>query len=165
MSNTAPSRADPVVVFPLSRWCPSQETSQPHQPPYVQLNNKNKLLLMNDTCWFFSAEHACDLAVINLTAIKWALGEWRKWHGLWKHRSYLFPWMKPAICHCVSVLWRVSPWGMISWMIATWGQGLVQYLEAIWKANLTRPCSLMAAAQERRNSILLKRTGVTSFLH
>ena len=32
MSNTAPSRADPVVVFPLSRWCPPQETSQPHPP-------------------------------------------------------------------------------------------------------------------------------------
>ena len=32
MSNTAPSRADPVVVFPLGRWCPPQETSQ-HPPP------------------------------------------------------------------------------------------------------------------------------------
>ena len=32
MSNTAPSRADPVVVFPLGRWCPPQETSQPHPP-------------------------------------------------------------------------------------------------------------------------------------
>ena len=30
MSNAAPSRADPVVVFPLGRWCPPQETSQPH---------------------------------------------------------------------------------------------------------------------------------------
>ena len=36
MSNTAPSRADPVVVFPLGRWCPPQETSQPHPPPSVQ---------------------------------------------------------------------------------------------------------------------------------
>ena len=33
MSNTAPSRADPVVVFPLGRWCPPQETSQPPPPP------------------------------------------------------------------------------------------------------------------------------------
>ena len=33
MSNTAPSRADPVVVFPLGWWCPPQETSQPHPPP------------------------------------------------------------------------------------------------------------------------------------
>ena len=33
MSNTAPSRADPVVVFPLGRRCPPQETSQPHPPP------------------------------------------------------------------------------------------------------------------------------------
>ena len=32
MSNTTPSRADPVVVFPLSRRCPPQETSQPHPP-------------------------------------------------------------------------------------------------------------------------------------
>ena len=32
MSNTAPSRAEPVVVFPLGRWCPPQETSQPHPP-------------------------------------------------------------------------------------------------------------------------------------
>ena len=30
MSNAALSRADPVVVFPLSRWCPPQGTSQPH---------------------------------------------------------------------------------------------------------------------------------------
>ena len=36
MSNTAPSRADPVVVFPLSQWCPPQETSQPH-PPHPML--------------------------------------------------------------------------------------------------------------------------------
>ena len=33
MSNIAPSRADPVVDFPLCRWCPPQETSQPHPPP------------------------------------------------------------------------------------------------------------------------------------
>ena len=33
MSNTASSRADPVVVFPLGRWCPPQETSQPPPPP------------------------------------------------------------------------------------------------------------------------------------
>ena len=40
MSNTAPSRADPVVVFPLSRWCPPQETSQPHPPhPKGPINN------------------------------------------------------------------------------------------------------------------------------
>ena len=31
-SSTAPSRADPVVVFPLCRWCPQQETSQPTHP-------------------------------------------------------------------------------------------------------------------------------------
>ena len=37
MPNTAPSRADPVVVFPLSRWCPPQETSQPHPPPLLRL--------------------------------------------------------------------------------------------------------------------------------
>ena len=41
MSNTAPSRADPVVVFPLSQWCPPQETSQPHPPPYSQEGNKH----------------------------------------------------------------------------------------------------------------------------
>ena len=38
MSNTAPSRADPVVVFPLGRWCPPQETSQPHPPPFCLEN-------------------------------------------------------------------------------------------------------------------------------
>ena len=32
-SSTAPSRADSVVVFPLCRWCPPQETPQPHPPP------------------------------------------------------------------------------------------------------------------------------------
>ena len=37
MSNTAPSRADPVVVFPLGRLCPPQETSQPHPPPVPRL--------------------------------------------------------------------------------------------------------------------------------
>ena len=31
-SSTAPSKADPVVVFPLCWWCPPQETSQPHPP-------------------------------------------------------------------------------------------------------------------------------------
>ena len=36
MSNTAPSRADPVVVFPLGRWCPPQETSQPHPPQELE---------------------------------------------------------------------------------------------------------------------------------
>ena len=35
MSNTAPSRADPVVVFPYGRWCPPQETSQPHPPHWT----------------------------------------------------------------------------------------------------------------------------------
>ena len=40
MSNTAPSRADPVVVFPLGRWCPPQETSQPH-PPHVITEKNN----------------------------------------------------------------------------------------------------------------------------
>ena len=39
MSNNAPSRADPVVVFPLGRWCPPQETSQPHPPPCIRKEN------------------------------------------------------------------------------------------------------------------------------
>ena len=34
----APSKADAVLVFPLCRWCPPQETSQPH-PPHVSLQN------------------------------------------------------------------------------------------------------------------------------
>ena len=38
MSNTAPSRANPVVVFPLGRWCPPQETSQPPPPPGCAAN-------------------------------------------------------------------------------------------------------------------------------
>ena len=38
MSNTAPSRADPVLVFPLGWWCPPQETSQPH-PPHFQVGD------------------------------------------------------------------------------------------------------------------------------
>ena len=38
-SSTAPSRDDPVVVFPLCQWCPPQETSQPH-PPHGQMNIK-----------------------------------------------------------------------------------------------------------------------------
>ena len=43
MSNTAPSRADPVVVFPLGRRCPPQETSQPHPPPYWDQLTRLKL--------------------------------------------------------------------------------------------------------------------------
>ena len=43
MSNTAPSRADPVVVFHLSRWCPPQETSQPHPPHTVSQATQNIL--------------------------------------------------------------------------------------------------------------------------
>ena len=43
MSNTAPSRADPVVVFPLSQWCPPQKTSQPHP---AQGNVKRFLILI-----------------------------------------------------------------------------------------------------------------------
>ena len=46
MSNTAPSRADPVVVFALSQWCPPQETSQPH-PPQCRLQ---KATLKIHTC-------------------------------------------------------------------------------------------------------------------
>ena len=44
MSNTAPSRANPVVVFPLGRWCPPQETSQPHPPqnPWYSLRENHR---------------------------------------------------------------------------------------------------------------------------
>ena len=44
MSNTAPSRADPVVVFPLSRWCPPQETSQPGIPPPQPQTGKDGII-------------------------------------------------------------------------------------------------------------------------
>ena len=44
MSNTAPSKADPVVVFPLSQWCPPQETSE-HHPP--QHNFKSSFYIKN----------------------------------------------------------------------------------------------------------------------
>ena len=46
MSNTAPSRAGPVVVFPLSQWCPPQETSQPH-PPH-RIHNIRQHLVNSD---------------------------------------------------------------------------------------------------------------------
>ena len=36
MSNIVPPIADPVMVFPLSRWCPPQETSQPNPPHFHQ---------------------------------------------------------------------------------------------------------------------------------
>ena len=55
MSNTAPSRADPVVVFPLGRWCPPQETSQPHPPPKNSVRYLKVLtqwhLVMHHTYW------------------------------------------------------------------------------------------------------------------
>ena len=37
-SSTAPSRTDPLLVFPLSWWCPPQETSQPHPPQMIWVN-------------------------------------------------------------------------------------------------------------------------------
>ena len=40
--STAPSRADPVVVSPLCRWCPPQETSQP-PPPTTSPNSYNMI--------------------------------------------------------------------------------------------------------------------------
>ena len=57
MSNTAPSRADPVVVFPLGRWCPPQETSQPH-PPLIMHRGPGALYMTSITgapfhWWFF----------------------------------------------------------------------------------------------------------------
>ena len=39
--NTAPSRADPVVVFPLCWWCPPQETSQSCLPNFSQVCSAN----------------------------------------------------------------------------------------------------------------------------
>ena len=51
MSNTAPSRADPVVVFPLSQWCPPQKNSQPHPPQgideYRKTSNISRTLAGN----------------------------------------------------------------------------------------------------------------------
>ena len=44
MSNTAPSRADPVVVFPLGRGCPPQETSQSHPPSHYNESSLLRLL-------------------------------------------------------------------------------------------------------------------------
>ena len=51
MSNTAPSKADPVVVFPLGRWCPPQETSQPH-PPLLQRKNLGSHYKISGQCIF-----------------------------------------------------------------------------------------------------------------
>ena len=48
MSNTAPSRAYPVVVFPLGRWCPPQETSQPHPPPLIPQVLRNIVVHIHD---------------------------------------------------------------------------------------------------------------------
>ena len=63
MSNTAPSRADPVVVFPLGRWCPPQETSQPHPPQHYRQCWKFPQVRRSEAdnfgggpgtfCWFF----------------------------------------------------------------------------------------------------------------
>ena len=55
MSNIAPSRADPVVVFPLSRWCPPQETSpnpldqmKHMHPEHISIES----FTMMDLLWF-----------------------------------------------------------------------------------------------------------------
>ena len=46
MSNTAPSRADPVVVFPLGRWWPPQETSQPPSK-----SKPHSVMIWSDNLW------------------------------------------------------------------------------------------------------------------
>ena len=47
MSNTAPSRADPVVDLLLGRWCPPQETSQPH-PPQALVKDRDIIIRMKN---------------------------------------------------------------------------------------------------------------------
>ena len=73
MSNTAPSRADPVVVFPLSRWCPPQETSQPHPPPRWEMFTGNMhVFTMDITCiclGWLAKKH-----IFNCKGIWWNVG-------------------------------------------------------------------------------------------
>ena len=77
MSNTAPSRADPVVVFPLSWWCPPQDTAQPH-PPQSMLEEFISPFCMQDTlnnkCWPFISKKS-----VNSLGISYAI--WRQIYG------------------------------------------------------------------------------------
>ena len=78
MSNTAPSRADPMVVFPLSPWCPPQETSQPHPPQTLATTKATKIMpsnnlllpnrIQNEVKWTFTRITLTDTTQTNQKA-------------------------------------------------------------------------------------------------
>ena len=85
MSNTAPSRADPVVVFPLGRWCPPQETSQPH-PPQIKLRVSRDLNSAKMHLWTkFGNPNLNRWWVMGWTSSKW--GQFWLWSYIWPWRS------------------------------------------------------------------------------
>ena len=78
MSNTAPSRADPVVVFPLSRWCPPQETSQPHPPQIViPIDSTSQISMPYVTAvlWCVSCTHCYYYIMDSLHTDQWSTEE------------------------------------------------------------------------------------------
>ena len=91
-SSTAPSRADPVVVFPLCRWCPAQETSQPHphqshwyrfHPFYVSISPVLRHKCQRRFSWASrkSARHAGSFDCLMTSLIPITMGNGRG-HGL-----------------------------------------------------------------------------------
>ena len=87
MSNTALSRADPVVVFPLCRWCPPQQTSQPHPPPKSHNKTKeNKTVHISwDLVYAWQKGDSPTVALISQTPDIFSLVD-----AAWKHPKY--PW-------------------------------------------------------------------------
>ena len=79
MSNTAPSRADPVVVFPISRWCPPQETSQPH-PPHWNVWIWIKISHSRKSIWKGCLLNGGHFVSVSFDKF-WAMGKptWGKW--------------------------------------------------------------------------------------
>ena len=90
MSNTAPSRADPVVVFPLGQWCPPQETPQPHPPQGYEIgptiHDVNSLWPGDAIWWQRSGSTLAQVMACCLTATNHYLNQcWHiimvQWHS------------------------------------------------------------------------------------
>ena len=104
MSNTAPSRADPVVVFPVGRWCPPQETSQPHPPPlpgqelrklYWLLVEKYNILIMG------------KVKLLNCPFINIYITQSRNQCLIWRGIAWI---LLPKYCQCVRCLYLSFSW-------------------------------------------------------
>ena len=113
-SSTAPSRADPVVVFPLCRWCPAQETSQPHphqshwyrfHPFYVSISPVLRHKCQRRFSWASrkSARHAGSFDCLMTSLIPITMGNGRG-HGLTTVSFYNGDPIPMALLQCMGLL-------------------------------------------------------------